>query len=433
MSLFVISATILGLLVLFLGSGIWVGISLFMVGIVSFMLFTGIPPLAVLSNILWNNVNGSAMMALPLFIFMGEILFKSKISENLFNALSPWMNSVPGRLIHVNIIASALFAAVSGSSAATTATVGKITLPELKKRKYDESLYIGSLAGAGTLGFLIPPSLVMLVYGIVAEVSIGKLFIAGIVPGIMIAFSLCLFAGVRSIINPDLAPHGGLSFNWQDRIRAIPNLLPVIILIIMVLGSIYMGWATPTEAAAVGVIGAIFFALLSRSLDRRTFWDAAMGAIKTSSMIMLIVCGASFLSVAIGYLGIPGKLTAFIGTLGLSKYQLMAILAVMYIILGCLLDGFSLIVMSLPLALPLIVAAGFDPLWFGIFLIIMIEVAQITPPVGFNLFVINGITNINIFRIALYSLPSFIILFIIVAIITIYPELVLALPNMMIK
>ncbi len=433
MSLFVISATILGLLVLFLGSGIWVGISLFMVGIVSFMLFTGIPPLAVLSNILWNNVNGSAMMALPLFIFMGEILFKSKISENLFNALSPWMNSVPGRLIHVNIIASALFAAVSGSSAATTATVGKITLPELKKRKYDESLYIGSLAGAGTLGFLIPPSLVMLVYGIVAEVSIGKLFIAGIVPGIMIAFSLCLFAAIRSIINPDLAPHGGLSFNWQDRVRAIPNLLPVIILILMVLGSIYMGWATPTEAATVGVLGALFFAVLSRSLDRRTFWDAVLGAIKTSSMIMLIVCGASFLSVAIGYLGIPGKLTAFIGTLGLSKYQLMAILAVMYVILGCLLDGFSMIVMSLPLALPLIVAAGFDPLWFGIFLIIMIEVAQITPPVGFNLFVINGITNTNIFKIALYSLPSFVILFIIVAIITIYPELVLTLPNMMIK
>lgn len=433
MSLFIISFTILGLLILFLGSSIWVGISLFLVGIAGFTLFTSSPPLTILSNILWNSTSSSTMMALPLFIFMGEILFRSKISENLFKGLSPWMNNLPGRLAHVNIAASALFAAVSGSSAATTATVGKITLPELLKRNYSKSLCLGSLAGAGSLGFLIPPSLVMLVYGIVAGVSIGKLFIAGIIPGILLASGFSLYVVLRCIFNPKLAPRGDLQYTWRERVKTIPLLLPVIILIVLVLGSIYTGWATPTEAAAVGVLGALFFAGISRSIDRKIFWEAVLGSVKTSCMIMLIVAGASFLSVAVGYLGIPSRLTEFIGTLGLSKYQLIAILSVMYIILGCMLDGFSMIVMSLPLALPLIKAAGFDPLWFGIYLVIMIEAAQITPPVGFNLFVINGLVDEDIFKVALYALPSFVIMFLIVAIITVYPEIVLALPNMMIQ
>ncbi len=433
MDLLTISLTIFGLLALFLGSGIWVGISLFLVGMAAFSIFTGSPTLKILSNILWNNTSGSTMMALPLFIFMGEILFRSKISENLFKGLSPWMNNFPGRLIHVNIAASALFAAVSGSSAATTATVGKITLPELLKRNYNMSLCLGSLAGAGTLGFLIPPSLVMLVYGIVSGVSIGKLFIAGIIPGVILATAFSLYAMLRCAVNPDLAPRGDLQYGWGDRIKTIPQLLPVLTLILLVLGSIYKGWATPTEAAAVGVIGALFFAAISRSIDGKAFRDAVLGAVKTSCMIMLIVCGASFLSVAVGYLGIPAELTAFISTLGLSKYQLIIILSIMYIILGFMLDGFSMIVMSLPLALPLIKAAGFDPLWFGIYLVIMIEIAQITPPVGFNLFVINGLVDINIFRIALYALPSFIIMLLVTALITVYPEIVLALPNMMIR
>lgn len=433
MDLFVISFTILGLLILFLGSSLWVGISLLLVGIAGFTLFTSTPPLTVLSNILWNSTNSSTMMALPLFIFMGEILFRSKISENLFKGLSPWMNSLPGRLIHVNIAASALFAAVSGSSAATTATVGKITLPELKKRKYNTSLCLGTLAGAGTLGFLIPPSIVMLVYGIMSGVSIGKLFIAGIIPGVMLATSFSLYVIVRSIFNPKLAPPGDLRYTWMDRLKTIPQLLPVITLILLVLGSIYTGWATPTEAAAVGVLGALFFALFSRSMNRKAFIEALMGSVKTSCMIMLIVAGASYLSVAVGYLGIPASLTEYIGTLGLTKYQLIIILSIMYVILGFMMDGFSMIVMSLPLALPLITVAGFDPLWFGIYLVIMIEVSQITPPVGFNLFVINGLVDENIFRIALYALPSFIIMFFVVALITVYPEIVLALPNMMIR
>lgn len=433
MDLFTIAFTLLFSLALLLGSTIWIGISLFLVGIVGITLFTSADPLAILSNIVWNSTSGSTMIALPLFIFMGEILFRSKISENLFNGLAPWMNNIPGRLIHVNIVASTLFAAVSGSSAATTATVGKITLPELLKRNYDKSLCLGSLAGAGTLGFLIPPSMVMLVYGIVADVSIGKLFIAGVLPGLVLAVAFSGFVTIKCALNPELAPRGELNYTWSDRVKTLPHLLPVICLIIMVLGSIYMGWATPTEAAAVGVLGSVFFAGISRSLDWDVFKEALMGSVKTSCMIMLIVSGASFLSVTVGYLGIPASLTKYIGTLGLSPYMLMFILSIMYIILGCLLDGFSMIVMSLPIALPLIKAAGFDPLWFGIYLVIMIEVAQITPPVGFNLFVINGLTGDSLFDIAKYALPSFFIMLLLTALITIYPEIVLAIPNMMIK
>jgi tripartite ATP-independent transporter DctM subunit len=362
---------------------------------------------------------------------MGEILFRSKISENLFKGLSPWINFLPGGLIHINIVASALFAAVSGSSAATTATVGKITLPELFKRNFDRKLVIGSLAGAGTLGFLIPPSMMMLVYGIVSGVSIGKLFIAGILPGILLASLLIVYTMIRCIINPSLAPKSEEKYTWEDRLKTIPQLAPVVILILMVLGSIYTGFATPTEAAAVGVLGALLFAFMTNSMDLNIFTEAVMGSIKTSCMIMLIVCGATYFSVAIGYLGIPGQLTALIGSLGLSKYVLILILSVMYLFLGFLLDGFSMIVMSLPLALPLILAAGFDPLWFGIYLIIMIELAQITPPVGFNLFVINGLVEDDIFSIAKSALPAFFIILLVVVLITAFPQIVLFLPGFM--
>ncbi|MFZ5944184.1 MAG: TRAP transporter large permease [Bacillota bacterium] len=433
MSLFIVSMTILGLLVFTLGSTVWVGISLFLVGMGGFLFFTSSPVFIILSNILWNSTHSSTMMALPLFVFMGEILFRSKISENLFKGLSPWVDKIPGRLMHVNIVACALFAAVSGSSAATTATVGKITVPELDKRNYSRKLYLGSLAGAGTLGFLIPPSMMMLVYGMMAEVSIGRLFMAGIIPGILLAGAFSGYIIIRSLKNPNYTPRGEEKYTWNDRIKTIPLLFPVIALIVMVLGSIYTGWATPTEAAAVGVLGSLFFAWLSRSMNKRIFMDALLGSVKTSCMIMLIVAGASFLSVAVGYLGIPGKLTQFIGTLGLSKYFLIIILSVLYIILGTLLDGFSMIVMSLPLALPLILAAGFDPLWFGIYLVIMIGAAQITPPVGFNLFVINGLTDEDVFTIAYYALPSFLIILGVVVLITIYPEIVLVLPKMMVK
>ena len=433
MELFVKSAALLAFLFLFLGGTVWIGISLFMVGLLGLLIFTDLPALTIMSNIVWNNTSGSTMMALPLFVFMGEILFRSKISENLFNGLSPWMDRIPGRLIHVNVFASTLFAAVSGSSAATTATVGKITLPEFRKRGYDRTLCVGSLAGAGTLGFLIPPSMMMLVYGIMADVSIGKLFVAGFIPGIIIALTFSGYVMYRCVKDPELAPAGDLSYTWGDRLRSIPLLAPVIILVTIVLGSIYAGWATPTEAAAVGVAGALFFALLTKSLTWQIFKDALMGSVKTSCMIMWIVCGAAFLSVAVGYLGIATSLTAFVSGLGLSRYTLILILSIMYLVMGCLLDGFSMIVMSLPIALPLINQAGFDPIWFGIYLVIMIQLAQITPPVGFNLFVINGLIDDDIGKIAVAALPFFVMLLAVTALLTFFPDIVLFLPKMMVR
>ncbi|MDD4343358.1 MAG: TRAP transporter large permease subunit [Eubacteriales bacterium] len=431
MSFLGMSLAVFFVLVALLAGSVWVGMSLIIVAIFSFEYFTSSPSLTILTNILWNSTHSSTMFALPLFVFMGEILFRSKISENLFKGLSPWVNFLPGGLIHINIVASALFAAVSGSSAATTATVGKITLPELFKRGFDRKLVIGSLAGAGTLGFLIPPSMMMLVYGIVSGVSIGKLFIAGILPGILLASLLIVYNMIRCIIDPSLSPKTDDKYTWDDRLKSIPQLAPVVTLIVMVLGSIYTGFATPTEAAAVGVLGALIFAFMTNSMDLNIFMEAMMGSIKTSTMIMLIVCGATYFSVAIGYLGIPAQLTAMIGGLGLSKYVLIFILSIMYLFLGCLLDGFSMIVMSLPLALPLILAAGFDPLWFGIYLIIMIELAQITPPVGFNLFVINGLVEDDIFTIAKSALPAFFIILLVVVLITAFPQIVLFLPGFM--
>ena len=425
------AAVILGLLILFLGGSIWIGIALFLVGIGGFFVFTDVSFGAILANIVWNNISGSAMMALPFFIWMGEILFRSKISESLFRGLSPWMDSIPGRLVHVNILACTFFAAVSGSSAATTATVGKITVPELQKRGYDHKLSIGSLAGAGTLGFMIPPSMMMLVYGIIGDVSIGKLFIAGFIPGIMIAFFFSSYILIRCLITPGLAPQGEERHSWKDRVQALPAIAPVIILVLFVLGSIYMGWSTPTEAGAIGVLGAFFFAALTRSLTWDVFKVSMLGTIKTSCMIMMIVIGASYLSNVIGYLGITRALTNYVTTLNLSPYALILILSILYLILGCLVDGFSMIVMTAPVVLPLIEAAKFDPIWFGIYLVLMIELSQITPPVGFNLFVISGLNNDDLPTIAKAALPFFLLMLLVTVLITVFPEIALYLPTKM--
>jgi C4-dicarboxylate transporter DctM subunit len=427
-----VSAVILGLLILFLGGSIWIGIALFIVGMGGFFIFTDVSFGSLLANVAWNNTSGSAMMSLPFFIWMGEILFRSKISENLFRGLSPWMDSIPGRLVHVNILACTFFAAVSGSSAATTATVGKITVPELRKRGYDHDLSIGSLAGAGTLGFMIPPSMPMLVYGIIGDVSIGKLFIAGFIPGFMLAFMFSGYILVRCLISPELAPRGDDRFTWKDRFIAVPAILPVIILILFVLGSIYMGWTTPTEAGALGVVGAFFFALITNSLTWDVFKESLAGAVRTSCMIMLIVMGAAYLSNVIGYLGITRALTRYVTIMELSPYMLIVILTVLYLILGCLVDGFSMIVMTAPIVLPLIEAAKFDTVWFGIYLVLMIELAQITPPVGFNLFVISGLNNDDLVTIARAAFPFFIIMLLATVLLTVFPDIALYLPNRMI-
>jgi tripartite ATP-independent transporter DctM subunit len=426
------SLTVFGVLFLTLSSGIWVGFALFIVGFVGMVLFSSLPAGSNIASSVWATIEKWEYVALPLFILMGEILFRSGISEKLFKALVPWLYRLPGGLLLMNIVSCTLFAAVSGSSAATTATVGRITLAELDKLGYDKRLAMGSLAGAGTLGFLIPPSLIMIVYAILAEVSIGKMFMAGILPGLLLAGIYSSYIIYRGVRNPEIAPKAKESYTWTERFVALKDLIPMAILILMVLGSIYGGIATPTEAAALGVFGSFIFALINRRMNMKIMLECLMGAIKTNAMIMLIVMGAGYLSRVMGFLGIPAAITSSITDMNLSPYTLMLMLGCVYIVLGCLLDGFSIVVMTLPISLPMVTAAGFDPIWFGIYLILMVEVSQITPPVGFNLFVIQGLTGEPIMNIARYAFPFFFLMLLTTAIVTIFPEIALFLPELMV-
>ena len=422
---------VFGILFLTLAAGIWVGFSLFIVGFVGMMLFSSLPAGNNMASSVWATIEKWEYVALPLFILMGEILYRSGISEKLFKSLVPWLYRLPGGLLLMNIVSCTLFAAVSGSSAATTATVGRITLAEFDKLGYDRRLAMGSLAGAGTLGFLIPPSLIMIVYAILAEVSIGKMFMAGILPGLLLAGIYSSYIIYRGIRDPAIAPRTQESYSWKERLLGLKDLAPTLILILMVLGSIYGGVATPTEAAALGVLGATVFAFLNQQMNLKILFDCLVGAVKTNAMIMMIVVGAGFLSRVMGFLGIPATITRTITEMGLSPYMLMILLGGFYILLGCLLDGFSIVVMTLPIALPMVTAAGFDPIWFGIYLILMVEVSQITPPVGFNLFVIQGLTGEPIVQIARYALPFFFLMLLTTAILTIFPDIALFLPNLM--
>ncbi len=430
-SMLVMCLTVFGLLFFLLACGVWVGFALFMVGFAGLTLFGSLPAGYNMASSVWATVGKWEYVALPMFILMGEILYRSGISEKLFKALVPWLYRLPGGLLLMNIISCTLFAAVSGSSAATTATVGRITLAELDKLGYDRKIAMGSLAGAGTLGFLIPPSLIMIVYAIMAEVSIGKMFMAGILPGLLLASVYASYIIYRGIRNPEIAPRLQESYSWAERFSSIKDLVPTFLLIVLVLGSIYAGVATPTEAAALGVFGATLFAFINRQMNGKILFTCLKSAVKTNCMIMLIVMGAGFLSRVMGFLGIPAALTQAILEMHLSPYLLMLLLGGVYILLGCLLDGFSIVLMTLPIALPMVTAAGFDPIWFGIYLILMVEVSQITPPVGFNLFVIQGLTDEPVTRIARYALPFFFLMLLTTVILTVFPEIALFLPHLM--
>jgi tripartite ATP-independent transporter DctM subunit len=421
---------ILALLALFLASGLWIGVSLFFVGGISLALFTNLPVERILGSVIWNNTSSSTLMALPLFIMMGELLVRTRLSEDLFDGLTPWVARFPGGLLHVNVIACALFAAITGSVNATTATVGKITIPEFEKRGYDDALSIGSLTASGTLGILIPPSMPMLIYGVVAQASIGKLFIAGLLPGLLLMFFFCLYIAVMSGVKKK---DGGdiPRYSWGERIRSLPKILPVASLIAFVLGSIYTGWSTPTEAAAIGVFGATVLAVATGCLTPKIFWTCVVGTVRTNCMIMLILIGASFFSVALGFLGLPKYISESIIALGASKYAIMALITVVYLILGCLIDGYSMIVMTVPIFLPLVSALGLDPIWFGIFVVLLVQIANITPPIGFNLFLVTGICRHKIGFISRAVFPFIAIMILFAALITIFPNLVLYLPNMM--
>ncbi len=414
-----------------LGSGLWVAMSLLGVGMIGMTFFTNAPVGPILATTVWGASNSWALAALPLFIWMGEILFRSRLSEDMFVGLAPWMNSIPGRLLHVNVLGCAIFAAVSGSSAATAATIGKMSIPELHKRGYDETMSIGTLAGSGTLGLLIPPSIILIVYGVAIEESIARLFVAGVIPGLILVALFMSYIVVWSLLNRDRMPAPEPRLALLERIKRTRRLIPVILLIGGVIGSIYAGWASPTDAAAVGVVLSLALSWLSGTLNRDTFLAALLGATRTSCMIAFILAGAAFLTVAMGFLGLPRVLAQWIGSFELSPHELLLALTLFFILLGCILDGISVVVLTTSVIQPMIEQAGIDRVWFGIFIVIVVEMAQITPPVGFNLFVLQGLTGRNILQIARAAIPFFLILLAAVGLIVAFPEIVTYLPNRM--
>ena len=385
---------------------------------------------AILAKRLYAASGSWEIASIPLFMWMGEILFRTDISDRLFRGLAPLVNKLPGRLLHTNVAGCVLFAAVSGSSAATTATIGKITTTELLKRGYSPNLAIGSIAGAGSFGLMIPPSIVFIVYGVLAEESISKLFIAGVFPGLVFGALYSGYIIIYSLFRPDVAPKVVEKYVFRDYLQCFVNLIPISVLIVVVLGSIYSGIATPTEAAAVGVAASIVMTLIMKQLTWNIFVDSIMGALKMSCMVCSLLAAAAFLSTTMGFLHIPQDISLTISRLNLSPMGLIFILGIFYTILGFFLDGISITVMSLPICLPLIVNAGFDPIWFGVFLVAMTEMAQITPPVGFNLFVIQGLTGRNIYEIAWYAAPFFFLMCIGVVLFTLFPQIALYLPNL---
>ncbi|MEQ8368323.1 MAG: TRAP transporter large permease subunit [Roseicyclus sp.] len=431
MDLFTLSMILLGVLFACLALGLWVGFTLVAVGLVAMTLATSAPLGAVFATKAWAALNIWDLTALPMFIWMGEILFRSRLSSDLFTGLAPFTRRLPGGLLHVNILGCALFAAVSGSSAATTATVGRMSLPELRSRGYDDRMAIGTLAGSGTFGFLIPPSIILIVYGAATEQSIARLFLAGILPGLMLAAMFAGYTMIWAMMNRDKMPPPEPPVSWREKLRAAMLLLPTVFLIVAVIGSIYGGLASPTEAAVVGVIGALMISGLSGGLDRHGAWDSLRGAVVTTCMIAFILVGAAFLTGAMGYTGIPRSLAAWIGDQGFSQYALLAALLLFFIVLGFFLDGISIVVLTVSVILPMVLAAGIDPIWFGVFLVLVVEMSQITPPVGFNLFVLQSITGKGIFTVARYAAPFFFLLVAATVILTVFPQIALWLPSTM--
>ena len=425
-----IAAVLVGILGVLLTAGVWIALALGIVAFLGLVLFTSTPPDINLFQAFWGSSASWTLAALPLFIWMGEILFRTRLSEEMFEGLSPWLNWLPGRLMHTNILACGIFGSVSGSSAATCATIAKVALPELKKRGYDEGIAIGSLACAGTLGILIPPSIIMVVYAVAADVSIIRIFLAGLLPGALVMALLSGYIIVWALMNPGRQPPPEPRTSLGQKLYAARHLIPCSLLIVLVIWVMIAGYATATEAAAFGVVGALALAWWSGSLDWQSFAASLMGATRLSCMIMFILAGASFLTVAMGFTGIPRALAEGVAALGLSPYALIAILALIYILLGTALDGVSMIVLTTSIVVPMIQQAGFDLVWFGIFLVLLVEIAELTPPVGFNLFVLQNMTGRDSFYVACAALPFFFMLLATIALVTVFPSIVTVLPDL---
>ncbi len=425
-------AIFLFVLFLLLGTGVWVGLALVGVAFVGMELFTLRPAGDAMMTQMWRSGSSWSLTALPLFIWMGEILYRTRLSEDMFRGLAPWIGRLPGGLLHTNIVGCTIFAAVSGSSAATLTTVGKMTIPELRRRNYPDQMVIGTLAGAATLGLMIPPSLTMIVYGVTVNESISKLFMAGIVPGLVLAAMFMGYVMVASRVSASYRPDPEPVISFAEKLKASRFLVPVVLLIILVIGSMYLGFATATEAAAFGVIGSLVLAGIQGSLTWNSAVQSLLGATRTSAMIALILAGAAFLSLAMGFTGIPRALAGWINSLGLSRVELLLALLVFYIVLGCFLDGISAVVLTMAAVEPMIRQAGIDIIWFGIFIVLVVEMAQITPPIGFNLFVLQGMTGLEISYIARTAVPMFVIMVVMVIVMIAFPGLATWLPENMV-
>jgi tripartite ATP-independent transporter DctM subunit len=425
------SVFVLLVMVVLLCSSMWIGFALLGTGLLSLEWFRDVPIQRILAQDVWSRLNADELVTLPLFVLMGDILFFSKLSESLFRGIAPWVQRLPGGLLHVNVIGCTIFAAVSGSSAATTATVGRMTLRELLKRGYDKDMAMGSLAGAGTIGLMIPPSIPMIVYGVLADVSILNLFIAGVVPGLIIAVMFIGWIMLQAWWRPSVQPADPEVYTWAQKVESLKDLLPVSLLILSVIGSMYSGLASVTEAAAVGVAGALAISVAQGLMSWRNLGRALLSTVRTCSMIGLILLGALFLAKVMTMLGIPGETGQWVKSLELSPYMLIFTLLVVYLILGTALDGLSAMVMTLPVVFPLVLASGFDPVWFGIFLIITIELSNVSPPVGFNLFIIQQMTGESQTRVAKSSLPYCSLMLVLIVVMTVWPGLITWLPQLL--
>lgn len=427
-----IAIVLLIVLIALLLCGVWIALALGCVAWIGLAFFTATPPDVNLFQAFWGTTASWNLAALPLFIWMGEILFRTKLSEEMFKGLAPWLGWLPGRLMHVNVLACGIFGTVSGSSAATCATIAKVALPELVKRGYDERTCLGSLCGAGTLGILLPPSIIMVVYAVAAEVSILKVFLAGFLPGFAL---MALFSGyiiVWALLNPDKVPKLVERYTFVERVRYSRNLIPCLLLIVFIIVVMVLGWATATESAAFGVVGALAIAAWGRALTRENFIASLMGATRLSCMVMFILGGAAFLSVCMGFTGIPRALAEWVAALEPSRYALIAALAAIYILLGTALDGISMIVLTTSIVLPMVEKAGFDLIWFGIFIVLLVEIAEVTPPLGFNMFVLQTMSGRDSTYVAKASLPFFFMMVLALVLITVFPEIVTWLPDALI-
>ena len=432
MSEITVGIILIVVLLTLLGGGVWVGLTLAGVAWFGMELFSSRPAGDAMAMTIWGSSSSWTLTALPLFIWMGEILYRTNLSENLFRGLAPWVNRLPGRLLHTNVLGCTIFASVCGSSAATCVTVGRMNLPELRRRGYPDAQIIGSLGGPATLGLLIPPSIILIVYGVAAETSIAKLFIAGVVPGVLLALLFSGWLAGWALLHPDRVPESAEGrLPLREKLRESRQLIPVVLLILWVIASIYSGVATATESAAIGVLGAFLLSAWQKSLTWQSFRDSLLGATRLYCMIALILSGAAFMTLSMGYIGLPRQLAEFVGGLNLSPGMLIVVLALFYIVLGCFLDGISTIVLTMGVVLPIIQAAGIDPIWFGIFLVITVETAQITPPVGFNLFVLQSMTGKEITYLARVCAPYFGLMTLLLVAMWYFPALATWLPGHM--